>query len=446
MTVSLGQVLSGRYRVVRALGSGGFGRSFAAEDLSRGGLVAIKELDLGTAEDWRAVERFERESKVLASLSHPGIPRWLESFQAEDGASFFLVQELVEGESLAAFVAGGGRLGEAEVRQVAEEVLEILAYLHELSPPVFHRDVKPANLIRRPGGSIALVDFGSVRDGASGTSHSVAGTFGYMAPEQLAGKAGPGTDLYGLGATLLHLLTHKDPSELPQRRLRLDFRGLVSLPESFLVWLELMVEPAPEDRHASARAALAALRSGARRASVALVQRPPHGSRIVAGREGSRLDVVIPGAGLGAQPAFTFLFSMFWLSFVAVWTLGAAQASYLFAAFSIPFWAVGVFLLSTSLFTAFGRTKLTIDPERFEIERSLAGFGFSKEGATRNLDAVREQSVGVRGKQPLQGSRTVVLREGVTEHSFGGHLSDAEREWLVQMLEEYVALRRASRG
>ena len=150
-----------------------------------------------------------------------------EEQQRRNQISIELSEEIAEGQSLAELVAAGERFAEAEVKRIATEVLQVLQYIHQLNPPIIHRDVKPQNLIRRQDGRILLVDFGAVQmvyRASTTMGSTVVGTYGYMAPEQFRGQAYPTTDLYGLGATLLNLLTHQNPGDLPQKRLKIDFR------------------------------------------------------------------------------------------------------------------------------------------------------------------------------------------------------------------------------
>src|SRR5439155_11901035 len=116
---------------------------------------------------------------------------------------FALVQELMPGRSLAEIVRGGG-LSQAQMMGWFEEILHVLDYLHRRAPPVIHRDVTPKNIILRPDGRAALVDFGSVQAALRAgqmVSSTAAGTFGYAPLEQFVGHAGPRSDLYGLGMT-----------------------------------------------------------------------------------------------------------------------------------------------------------------------------------------------------------------------------------------------------
>ncbi len=256
------EVIANRYRLEHELGRGGFAVTWRGRDLQTGRVVAIKILSMRTVDHWKAIELFEREAKILRHLDHPQIPKYLDFIAPSPGDDrFVLVQELAAGRTLLDLIEGGWHPTEAEARDVADQLLGILDYLHGRSPAVVHRDIKPANIVRAADGRIALIDFGSVRDRLAGTSDhaSTAGTFGYMAPEQLTGRAEPASDLYGLGATLVHLLSHRSPDQLPQRELRIDFRRAINVSPGFERWLTRMLEPAPEQRFTSAQAARSAL-------------------------------------------------------------------------------------------------------------------------------------------------------------------------------------------
>lgn len=291
---STGSIIQSRYQVLDILGRGGSGITYRAQDQFTGRQVALKELSLKGLSDWKKLELFEREARVLADLDHPGIPQYLDYFQIDtaDNRFFYLAQELAEGESLATLVAQGERFAETEVRRIALEILHILQYLHGLNPPIIHRDIKPQNIIRRADGQIFLVDFGAVQTVYRDTiafGSTVVGTYGYMAPEQFRGQAYPSTDLYGLGATLLHLLTHQHPGDLPQTRLKYDFRSYVTVSDAFGDWLEGVLEPLLEDRFASAEQAIAALtqpQSASSSPSLPQVRKQPAGSRVQLTRQG----------------------------------------------------------------------------------------------------------------------------------------------------------------
>ncbi|NEP61345.1 MAG: serine/threonine protein kinase [Symploca sp. SIO2G7] len=261
-----GEIIAERYQIVTLLGEGGMGSTYAAVDLKTNQRVAIKVVSLRAAGDWKTLELFEGEAQALATLNHPFIPHYLDYFQLdieEDSANsdyrFYLVQELVEGESLAALVKRGWHTTEAEVKDIARQLLEILTYIHKFNPPIIHRDIKPQNVIRRADGTVYLVDFGAVQaiyNQTIGGSKTLVGTFGYMPVEQFQGKVYCASDLYSLGCTLIFLLTHRSPADLPQKRMKIDFRQGLDLSNGFATWLDSISEPMLEKRFQSATEAL----------------------------------------------------------------------------------------------------------------------------------------------------------------------------------------------
>ena len=257
-------IIEDRYRITGILGKGGVAVTYRAIDLETNTPVAIKVISLKQLDNWKQIKLFQREAEVLAKLDHPAIPKYIDYFdiETETDKAFYLVQQIASGKSLFELVENGWRTNEAEVKNIAQQILEILAYLHSLEPPVIHRDIKPNNLIRSDDGTIYLVDFGAVQNTYYNTlmqGSTVVGTYGYMAPEQFRGKAVPATDLYSLGATLLYLLTHRSPAELPQDTLKLNFRSSVKISDSFAEWLDKLLEPDLDDRFTNANVALVEL-------------------------------------------------------------------------------------------------------------------------------------------------------------------------------------------
>jgi D-tyrosyl-tRNA(Tyr) deacylase len=244
-----------RYQIMEPLGAGGQAHTYRAIDRETGDEVAIKVLSLQGANEWKGYELFEREAKVLAGLRHPGIPRYRDYFASEESGDYFLVMDLVPGRSLADALADkltptAARLDEAGLRRIMLGVLDILEYLHSRTPPVIHRDLKPANILLDRDGGVHVVDFGAVRvlgqQGGTGGATMV-GTFGYMAPEQLHGEAGPGADLYALGATIAALATGQPADELPHEGLAIELDAL-PLPERLRPVLRALLEPDPRRR------------------------------------------------------------------------------------------------------------------------------------------------------------------------------------------------------
>jgi hypothetical protein len=275
----------GRYVVTSLLGQGSQGATYAATAEATGRGVAIKRFDVRGARGWKDVELAERETRVLATLDHPLVPRYIEHFE-EDGA-LYLVMDRVEGETLEALRKREGALPEAEVRRFLACADRALTYLHGRGSPVVHRDVKPSNVVRRADGSYVLVDFGAVSEQLRRGSSTVVGTMGYMAPEQLQGRALPASDVYAVGATALAALAGVEPETLPHKGLRVDVRTALkerASPE-LVSALERMLEPDPDLRAPSVAAALDAV------VAVAPSIRPP--ARAGVREERSAEDAVV---------------------------------------------------------------------------------------------------------------------------------------------------------
>lgn len=254
--------LQQRYELRQTLNANPQGPTYLAWDQKSTCEVVIKELHLSTLDDWKRLELFEREARTLAHLQHPQVPRLLDFFRNPDGTSLYLVVEKVAGQSLLARLEAGWRPSEALVLDLATQLLEILVYLHSLQPPVVHRDIKPSNILMDEHDQVYLVDFGAAQQMLHPEGgRTVVGTFGYMAPEQFGGQATPASDLYGVGATLLHVLSGRIPSDIPQQDLRFQFQPYVNCSPALVSWLEHLLEPSPTQRFASAQMALDALRA-----------------------------------------------------------------------------------------------------------------------------------------------------------------------------------------
>ena len=176
-----------------------------------------------------------------------------------------LIQSYIKGSSLAECVKQGRILSEAEAKHVARETLETLIYLHQLDPPIVHRDIRPNNILLAVGSEagkpqVFLVDFGSVKSLSSGdTALTQVGMNGYMPPEQAGGLALAVSDLYSLGATLINAMTGVHPAALQSGSLRINFESVVNLSPDLSAWLKRLTEPSLDQRWTSAREALDAL-------------------------------------------------------------------------------------------------------------------------------------------------------------------------------------------
>jgi ankyrin repeat protein/tRNA A-37 threonylcarbamoyl transferase component Bud32 len=254
------------YEIGDILGEGASGITYRATNLQTQQQVALKALSLARIDDWKSLELFEREAQVLSKIDRDGIPKYIDYFHADvDGDRYFyIIQALAPGKTLQEWMKSGKRSSESEIKEIAIQILEHLIYLHRQQPPIVHRDLKPSNILKTEDGKVYLVDFGAVRQAYHDTfmrGSTVVGTFGYMAPEQFRGQAFPATDLYGLGATILSLLTHRSPAEIPLDGLRLNFRDRIQVSPHFADWLERMLEPDVSKRFSSAMQALSALKN-----------------------------------------------------------------------------------------------------------------------------------------------------------------------------------------
>jgi len=225
-TTQLGQLepgvtLQDRYLVLALHGSGGMSSVYRARDLHFPNVtkvVAVKEMiNLATDPTMHemVVRNFEREADLLATLSHPAIPRIYDYFTQENNS--YLVMEFIEGKDLEAVLRETDEfLPEDQVVNWAVELCDVLQYLHNHKPqPVIFRDVKPSNIMVDNHATIRLIDFGIARVFQPGQKGTMIGTDGYAPPEQYRGEASPAGDLYALGATLHHLLTRRDPRAEP---------------------------------------------------------------------------------------------------------------------------------------------------------------------------------------------------------------------------------------
>ena len=281
------QSLKERYQLQHQLGNNAGRQTWLAHDLQSGEQVTVKLLAFNPQMEWDEFKLFEREAAVLKQLNHPRIPKYRDYFSLDQkiGAGlcwFGLVQDYIPGNSLQQLLNEGKRFTESQVRSVAKQVLEILAYLHGLNSPVLHRDIKPSNLILGDEKQVYLVDFGAVQNSAAveGVTFTVVGTSGYAPLEQFWGQAVPASDLYALGATLIHLLTGIPPADLPQRNLRIQFRNQVSINSQLISWIEALTEPDLGLRLSCANQALDALETGRSIPEQLETIQPPFLSRI----------------------------------------------------------------------------------------------------------------------------------------------------------------------
>jgi beta-lactam-binding protein with PASTA domain/tRNA A-37 threonylcarbamoyl transferase component Bud32 len=203
--------LDGRYHILDRIAAGGMGEVFRARDAVLDREVAIKVLHRSLAGDQGFVERFRREARAAAGISHPNIVN-VHDWGAVDGI-YYMVMEYVRGRALRDLVNAEGRLAPAQAAEVLRQTLLALDHAHRRG--IVHRDVKPENILVTTDGVVKVADFGLARafaDGRQTQAGTVTGTVQYLAPEQIRGEpADPRSDLYSLGIVAFELLTGRLP-------------------------------------------------------------------------------------------------------------------------------------------------------------------------------------------------------------------------------------------
>ena len=209
--ITRGGVIAGRYEILDRISEGGMATVFRARRMPEGDIVALKVLREQFASDLEFVERFEREAKAVAALTHPHMVRVYDS--GRDGDVRYIAMEYVEGEDLKAYIRRSGRIPPQRAAEIAAQVCDALEYAH--AHGVIHRDVKPQNILLTPGGDVKVTDFGIARALSSATitqTGTVLGSVQYLSPEQARGGAvGRPADLYSLGVVLYEMVTGQLP-------------------------------------------------------------------------------------------------------------------------------------------------------------------------------------------------------------------------------------------
>ncbi len=328
------------YVVEAVLAEHAHARVYAARS-SDGARVAVKELLFALVPSVAQVDAFTREVAFLRGLTHRHTPRFIDAFSVGDGVEtrFYLVQEFIEGESLLARLQREPLIGSA-FDDVAIQVLETLVALHGRTPRIVHRDIKPANLVFRENGELVLVDFGSARHLERGATFgsTLVGTVGYMPPEQLGGTVDESSDLYALGASLLHAATGQSPATFLVDGMHLTFPPVPGLSPKQNAFLARLTAPRRGARFSTASEALEWLRSPyrvGRRRGALLVAAVTAGLALVAfgASHGVRRvgtgapPTVVPGSGgpASGDPSPASLLAEAQAGTRALWT---AEASY----------------------------------------------------------------------------------------------------------------------
>lgn len=488
--------------------------------------VVVKILSLGDMPEWKGYDHFERETAALKALRHPGVPRYIDSFRHDGDTDdetehrLCLVMERVPGRSLAVELESGRRWTEPEIELMFAEILSILTYLQAIRPPIIHRDINPKNLILKPDGSIALVDFSGVQDAvrlAYRDTTTMIGSAGYAPLEQFSGRASVRSDLYATAATVAQLLTLTHPSDLPLKGLKPDPAALVDLSPRLAYVLENYLEPDEALRDLPADQAIEILRGsrpvpsigteagkrqtgrgrgnlnestgkmesagrqvegwqGEGRLDKALIrladlaaERMEHGldgrtegegydtehdddgqdgvggppslpgdSKVLFQIDEESLHLGIPRSSFLA-PSFLAggFFAVIWLGFVGFWTFMAIAmgAPLFFPLFSLPFWAVGIFLAKallkpalTSIDISMTREGGVVLSEKF-LRNKIRHWPLADLGSC----TVKRSAVTQNGRTDME----LALELGTKSIRFGKALSPRERKTIARAINAW---------
>ena len=216
--LKLGDVVDGKYEILKKIGQGGFSTVYLAEDRSTKKCWAVKELLKENSKNFEVVwDSFQAEISIVKRLNHPAIPAIVDVIESPE--SFILVMDYVAGMSMQRILERDGTVPEEQILDIAKQLCDVLGYLHSQPAPIIYRDVKPANIMLQPDGKVKIIDFGTSREYKKNAVEDTTclGTRGYAAPEQYGGmgQTDARTDLYSLGVTLYHLVTGKNPAEPP---------------------------------------------------------------------------------------------------------------------------------------------------------------------------------------------------------------------------------------
>ncbi|WP_009632944.1 serine/threonine protein kinase [Synechocystis sp. PCC 7509] len=440
------QVLRDRYQLQKLLSHNSLRQTWLAVDLDTQEQVVVKLLTFGTTMDWTNVKLFEREAEILKQLNYPQIPQYRDSFRIdEQDIKFVLVESYICGASFKELLAQGRKFSELEIENIAKDILQILIYLHEQNTPILHRDIKPSNLILGEDTRVYLVDFGAVQNRVAtvGATFTVVGTYGYAPMEQFGDRAIPATDLYGLGATLIHLITGTSPADLPQKELRIQFNNFVSISPFLIQWLEHLTEPAPERRPSTAHQALEMLENKAFSISKSI---QPQDTRINLKKSFDELNISIPpiDANIGSLPFFLIstVFITPFLAVASMLTVGFLLKpgityiipSVIICSILIPF----VFMWFRTLESSCGRTEINLSRENFLVKLKLFGFTYNqKKGCNAEIKNIFSTTL----ERNIEYSRlALVIETNSKKHSISPPLTDVERLWLIQEIKNWLKI------
>lgn len=446
------------------------GITYKALDMQTGGTVAVKQLLFSRMQEWKPLEMFEREAKTLQQLTHPRIPKYIDYFTLESAAEYecILIQECIEGVTLQERIEKGWRGTEAEILDIFLQLVDILAYLHALQPPMIHRDINPKNIILSENNEVFLVDFGAVHEIIRTTffgGSTIVGTFGYIPFEQFAGAAVPASDFYAAGATLLYMLTHSQPSDFPVENLQIKLPSDANISVNVRRLLEGLLAPSLETRISSKDEVKEILEA---RVRAERIQTQVSNLKKKVSRDGKTATFFIIAKRskemrfvLGLSSAILFFFALTLLTLtwdqavalphIILGTIAGEKISYLgndesgifsnFIAWYIlplsivPMTGIAIRLLLRSLLKSYVQTEIVLSPTRLRVIEKTFG-GMTRTVRLAEIDAVRVSSL---AQKTQQQEPVIELRAGKKRAKINASaLTAVERNSLVEEISSAV--------
>lgn len=259
--LEIGSLVDGKYKILNKVGQGGMSVVYLAMNEKANKQWAVKEVRKDGIRDFEVVKQgLVAETDILKKLSHPNLPSIIDVIDTDE--SFIIIMDYIQGNSLNKALDEYGAQRQEDVIAWAKQLTDVLGYLHTRTPPIIYRDMKPANIMLKPDGNVALIDFGTAREYKEKNlaDTTCLGTVGYAAPEQFGGmgQTDARTDIYCLGATLYHLVTGMNPCEPPY-----EIKPIRQINASLSAGLERIilkcVQRDPDDRYQSAAELMYAL-------------------------------------------------------------------------------------------------------------------------------------------------------------------------------------------
>jgi len=468
-------ICQNRYQLIQQLGENQGRQTWLASDLSQGNQVVVKLLAFSPQMEWEQLKLFEREAEVLQRLNHPKIPKYRDYFSLEkeegDGLCWFgLVQDFIPGISLQQLITQGKKFTESQIKDIATQVLEILIYLHKLAPQILHRDIKPSNLLLGEDNQIYLLDFGAVQNlgAVEGVTFTVVGTTGYAPLEQFWGKTVPASDLYALGATIIHLLTGISPADLPQEKLRIKFADRVSVNRAFVQWVEGMTEPDPHQRYQTALSALKDLKAGRFLKDTFQLITSPFGEKVILAKSHQELKIVLPipekyrvyhkdvvfikGVRLLLLCLLGGVFLVCWLFILFCFCLGfittplavvlqSPLLGLLKALYLLLFSLVSLFVVAQLGYLLWGSVrslvKSFLSTDEYCIHFDREQFVIKYQRAGKCLDREEGKTPEINDCQ-LTDSAIAICARNKRKYIFGDGVGERERKWIVTEIREWL--------